>query len=533
MRVQRPRRLSGSGAVLALFSLIVLVTAGLSWEAVRNAGAARAAAQGVLTDYAAFAASMFARETESRLNGHLMGGINAARAALARPATSSTPPDLTACHCPIPLGFQTAFALYSSGLLIQSGASLDGPSVAVIRDDQTKGTFRDSGHVRVIDGTGRVVLATSARLDTESVTLGFVAGGDLLQHIFNDVLEKAVLLPRTLVDQGRVTDVVSVRVSDERGSELFAAGQAPSGLSGSAALSDRFGSLRVTVGIRPERAGALVIGGLPSDRRPLALGLLALALGLVAAAAVQVRRELRFVRQRADFVAGVSHELRTPLAQIRLFGETLWLGRVRSRDEERRAAAIIVQESRRLTHIVDNVLQFSRGSRGGTVIRPEMIDAVAVTQEVVASFQIFAEAKEARIALDHPDQPPLVAIDPSALRQILLNLLDNAVKYGPRGQVVRVSLEVTAQALTVVVEDEGPGIPEDERPRVWQPFWRAQAGSEGGTGLGLAIVSDLVRSHGGAATVGDAASGGARFVITLRAGGLAANSPPESAVPQV
>ena len=98
---------------------------------------------------------------------------------------------------------------------------------------------------------------------------------------------------------------------------------------------------------------------------------------------------MRFARQRADFVSGVSHELRTPLAQIRLFGETLLLGRVRTPEEEQRAAAVIVQESRRLSQMVDNVLLFSRVGRGCVAIRPKPIDDVgALIREIVESVPV-------------------------------------------------------------------------------------------------------------------------------------------------
>jgi signal transduction histidine kinase len=237
----------------------------------------------------------------------------------------------------------------------------------------------------------------------------------------------------------------------------------------------------------------------------------------VTAAAVQLRREVRFARQRADFISGVSHELRTPLAQIRLFGETLLLGRVRSRDEARRAAEVIVQESRRLGQMVDNVLLFTRAGRQGAAIRWEPVDAAAVAADTVSAFRPQAASKQMTVDLEIGDIPGAVLADPNAMRQVLLNLLDNAVKYGARGQRIRVELQGTADELTLSVTDEGEGVPAGDRARIWEPFWRTPASAEGGTGLGLAIVRELVGLHGGRVSVEAASPRGARFVATFSA----------------
>src|SRR5205807_981345 len=123
------------------------------------------------------------------------------------------------------------------------------------------------------------------------------------------------------------------------------------------------GRLQVQVALRPDMAPKLVIGGMPRSNLPMLLSLLALTAGLVVAALLQLRREYELSRLRADFVSGVSHELRTPLAQIRMFSETLLLGRVRSDDERERSLEIIDQEARRLTHLVENLPHFSRSQR--------------------------------------------------------------------------------------------------------------------------------------------------------------------------
>jgi signal transduction histidine kinase len=290
-----------------------------------------------------------------------------------------------------------------------------------------------------------------------------------------------------------------------------------SAYAGQADFGPHMKELRVATAIKPERASALLIDGLPSERWALVIGLLILAAGLMAAAAVQLRREIRFARQRADFVSGVSHELRTPLAQIRLFGETLLLGRVRSGDEARRAAEVIVQESRRLSQMVDNVLLFSRVGRGMTAVHREPVHVATVLTRAVDAFRPQAASKHVTIELDISPDVATRLVDANALQQVLLNLLDNAVKYGPRGQVIRIHTAADASLLRLEVADGGPGVASGDVDRIWEPFWRASGSAEGGTGLGLAIVRELANGHGGSARVERPATGGAQFVVTFDA----------------
>jgi signal transduction histidine kinase len=213
----------------------------------------------------------------------------------------------------------------------------------------------------------------------------------------------------------------------------------------------------------------------------------------------------------------VSHELRTPLAQIRLFAETLLLDRIRSPEERRRSLEIIDCEARRLTQLVENTLQFSRAERGASALDLGTRDVALLARQTLESFAPLAGARQARI---RPDLPETLAatVDEGAVRQILLNLLDNAVKYGPAGQEVLVTLKAESDAFRLSVEDQGPGIPAADRERVWRKFVRLERDREtheAGAGIGLAVVADLVALHGGRAWVEDGGRGGCRFVVLL------------------
>jgi signal transduction histidine kinase len=262
-----------------------------------------------------------------------------------------------------------------------------------------------------------------------------------------------------------------------------------------------------------------VIGGLPGSRLPLILGLLLLAAGVGAASLVQLRRERELARLRDDFVSGVSHELRTPLAQIQMFAELLDDEKLRTDDERRRSTRILRQESRRLNHLIENVLQFSRSRRLPPRLALTEVDVGTAIADTVESFRPLADAREVELATEVAGGLTVRA-DAAVLRQMLVNLLDNAVKYGPRGQTVRVGARRENGVVRIRVSDEGPGVPASDRGRVWEPYHRLERdanGPVGGSGIGLAVVRELTLRQGGAVTVEDAAGGGAEFVIELPA----------------
>jgi signal transduction histidine kinase len=261
-----------------------------------------------------------------------------------------------------------------------------------------------------------------------------------------------------------------------------------------------------------------VIGGLPRTRLPLMAGLILVTLGLLVAATLLIRRERAVAQLRSEFVSRVSHELRTPLTQIRMFAETLLLGRVRSADESRRALEIIDRESRRLTHLVENILQFSRGERGTTTLSKLPRDLAPLVRELVAEFEPLVQDEQIKMVTSLGDA--VAPVDEDAFRQVLLNLLDNAVKYGPTPQQIDIATERINGVVRVSVDDEGPSVPKGEREHIWQRYYRLdreQETASAGTGIGLAVVRELVSLHGGRTWVEVGSRGGSRFVVELPA----------------
>jgi signal transduction histidine kinase len=282
-------------------------------------------------------------------------------------------------------------------------------------------------------------------------------------------------------------------------------------------LERSLGGLIVTVAPRREVAQSLLIGGVPATRLPLYLGLLALAVALTLLAMVQLRKARELERLQARFVANVSHEIRTPLAQISMFSETLMLERDRAPEERRHFLSVIFRESKRLSHLVESVLRFSRAEAGTQQLTPKALDLTAEVREVVEGFAPLAAAGDVRIEVVM-DRPGSARVDSGAFRQILLNLLDNAMKYGPRGQTVMVRVERLHDEVLVSVEDQGPGIPAGDRERIFEPFVRLERAEESrvsGAGIGLSVVRELASAHGGRVWV-EGANGGARVVFTVR-----------------
>jgi signal transduction histidine kinase len=326
------------------------------------------------------------------------------------------------------------------------------------------------------------------------------------------------LLPESLIGHLSVDSILSISVTTLSGVEVYKSpGWAALTYSAADTIEPNFGRLIMRVSLNKEFAEMLVVGGLPASRLPMLVALFVIAAGLLTVALLQLRRQQELARLRTEFVSGVSHELRTPLAQIRWFAELLHMGKLRSEEERGRSAGIIDQEARRLTYLVENVLNFSRAEKGTNRISPAPAD---LDHEIADALELFTPLARARkMTLGSAlNANAVVSFDRDALRQILLNLLDNAVKYGPAGQTITVSSEVVGDRARISVEDQGPGIPHVDRQRVWEPYVRLNRDVEsatGGSGIGLSVVRELVTLHGGRTRAEGAPSGGARVVIEL------------------
>ncbi len=257
---------------------------------------------------------------------------------------------------------------------------------------------------------------------------------------------------------------------------------------------------------------------------PLILLGLGILLGILFSVLYLERRERAVLSVLNEFTSSVSHELRTPLAQILLFAETLELNRARDEQKRKEAVRIIAQEARHLSHVVENLLLFSRARRDMLHIETELVPLGPAVHEVLELFQQQPEGQVVTIQTRLAENVQ-VPLHRGALQQVLLNLLENAVKYGPPGQTVTVATELDGGHARLLVEDQGPGIPKADQARVWEPFVRlGSRNGASGTGVGLAVVKELVMAHQGRCWIDPLYGPGCRVVVEL-AGAIQDNTP--------
>lgn len=337
-----------------------------------------------------------------------------------------------------------------------------------------------------------------------------------LEGLLGGARDRGPLLPATFLRGRGTSELLRLEVRDPRGGALLAAGDdAPWRLDARDTLPRWLGGLAVRAELRPAMAEQVVIGGLPRSRLPFLVALLALAAALSVVATAQVRRDVELARLRGDFVSSVSHELRTPLAQMRLYLETLRLGRYHTEAQRAASIAHVERETTRLSQLVERVLAFQATQRGGGDAPRVAVDPAREVDDVVREFGPLAQLRRVTVVAEAASVPPL-ALAPDALRHVLLNLLDNAVKYGPAGQTVRVEVTPAPGEVRFAVSDEGPGVPVAEREAVWAPYRRGDThAAVAGSGIGLSIVREVAARHGGRAWIEDAPMRGARVVVAL------------------
>jgi signal transduction histidine kinase len=235
-----------------------------------------------------------------------------------------------------------------------------------------------------------------------------------------------------------------------------------------------------------------------------------------------VNRDVRMTEVRAQFIASVSHELKTPLTAIRMFAETLSLGR--SRDERTRLEYLetIVNESERLARLVDNVLDFSKIEQGKKIyrLRPTRLEDVAGSAIRAMQFPLAQEGFRLHFAVQ--EEMPELQADPDAIQQAILNLLTNAMKYSGDCREINLRIGVRDAArngdAVIEVADRGLGLTPDEQKHVFEKFYRAPSHESrliAGTGLGLTLVAHIAKAHGGRVEVESAPGAGSTFSILL------------------
>jgi signal transduction histidine kinase len=241
-----------------------------------------------------------------------------------------------------------------------------------------------------------------------------------------------------------------------------------------------------------------------------------------------VRREAHLSRLKSDFVANVSHELKTPLALIRLFAETLELGRVPSEDKAHQYYRVINKESQRLTQLINNILDFSRIEAGRKEYRFAPTNVGRIVSDVLEAYRFQIEQQGFELAVDVEPDLPEVEADSEALGQALLNLVNNAIKYSRETKAITLAVRLSpatprsgdgaGDRVVISVTDRGIGVPKAEQRKIFEKFYRGEASlvhETKGSGLGLSLVEHIMEAHGGTVEIESAPGKGSTFTLVL------------------
>lgn len=219
-------------------------------------------------------------------------------------------------------------------------------------------------------------------------------------------------------------------------------------------------------------------------------------------------------KMKNEFISSVSHELRTPLTAINGWAETIMNGEVRDAGDVKKGMGIIVSEARRLTNMVEELLEFSRIQDGRFTLSVEPVDIKAELEDAVYTYREFFRREG--IELNHFDcdeEFPPIAGDPERLRQVFCNLLDNAAKHGGSGKRIDTAIARDEDQAVITIRDYGPGIPAEELPHVKYKFYKGSSKARG-SGIGLAVCDEIITRHEGTLEIGNAEGGGC--IVTIR-----------------
>jgi signal transduction histidine kinase len=231
-----------------------------------------------------------------------------------------------------------------------------------------------------------------------------------------------------------------------------------------------------------------------------------------------ISREERVSVMKSEFIANVSHEIKTPIARIRTLAENLDEGWVNGEEKQHEYFHLIEREAERLTHLVDNILDFSRIEREKKTYRMELVSISNVTKKAIERFRLLVDGQEIIIKENIENDLPLLMLDVESYEQVILNLLDNAVKYSPDDKVIKVAVRQKNHSIIIEVSDNGIGINKNDIYKIFEKFFRSPL-PDGrkipGSGIGLTLVKEIVYTHGGKIEVESEIGKGSTFKLSF------------------
>ncbi len=503
----------GTALLLGISLLVVMALFVQSFHTLRSH---RAIVDTTLQDFAAFGAERIASELDQWYSTVIPEQLELARALHYRPDGAAWSPRE---------GVGAAFSMVDSGVVVLGG-DVDAATRSWIRTEvlgHLPGYPPPAPYVVLRRDDARAIVYRKEEAYGRQSVYGFVLRFDAEGAPYSRIVAQTALVPRSLVDEASSRELFEVGIHLAPDQPPLYQRVLPATPEGPEAwaFAPKAGRLAVRVRLDAEAAARFMAGGRP----PASLALLSI-LGLVSAtllyaALTLVRRGHRLAVLRESFVANVSHDLRTPLTQIRMFSETLRRGHLGDPGERERALAIIERQTEVMEDLVDNLLHAS-GQHGH--LRPEPTDLDTVVSDVIDGMAPLASARGSHVERAPVEDRQRAAgespggrealIDPTAATRILTNLVDNAIRHGREGGRVVVDVR-NGDGVTFTVDDDGPGIPADQRDVVFGRFEQRSATGVTGTGLGLSVVRTLAERHGGHTRIEASPLGGTRVIVHL------------------
>jgi signal transduction histidine kinase len=275
----------------------------------------------------------------------------------------------------------------------------------------------------------------------------------------------------------------------------------------------------MAMGVKFQGVSVEALGQTWVHRSLLILGILSLLIiGGLALTKHMVSKEIAVAKLKSDFVSNVSHELRTPLALIRLYAETLELGRITTKEKKHQYYRIIRKESERLTALINNILDFSRIEAGRKEYEFRDTDIADLVRNTLDSYRYQIEQQGFELEENIDPNLPAVRVDREAIARALVNLVNNALKYSDHEKFLGVKLYRENGVVKLEVADHGIGISRRDQSKIFEKFYRAGdplVHNTKGSGLGLSLVQHITEAHGGAIEVDSAPGAGSRFIMSL------------------
>jgi len=282
-------------------------------------------------------------------------------------------------------------------------------------------------------------------------------------------------------------------------------------------LSEFFPELQIRIGLKDQKLVETYV-----KRRSWTYGLaLLLLLGAMLSGILlifrDILREKRLSQLRSDFVSNVTHELKTPLTSIHMFTESILLDRVADTSGKKEYLQIVLKETERLKRIINNILDFSKKEKGKIEYRSEEVDVTDLINSALNDLNYWLVEKDFTVDTEL-EENVIITADNDAIQQVIINLLDNAIKYSWKNKEIRVSLVSDKDKIRMEFEDKGIGIPEDEIKSIFEKFYRVNKTMKdgiGGTGLGLTLVKEIIEAHNGEILVESKLNEGSKFTVLL------------------